>query len=133
MVNQLLTEMDGFRSDELVFVVGTTNLVDALDPALLRPGRFEFLLHIPFPAETDRREILKIHARNLDLNLAEATLEHAVQRTGDSVRIAGRDVRFTGDHLNALCRGLARQHLRGEPDRALTTDDIGVVLEQWAD
>jgi len=133
MVNQLLTEMDGFRSDELVFVVGTTNLVDALDPALLRPGRFEFLLHIPFPVEDDRREILKIHAGNLDLNLPEATLEHAVQRTGDSVRIAGRDMRFTGDHLYALCRGMARQHIRGEPGRALTADDIGVVLEQWAD
>ena len=49
MVNQLLTEMDGFHSEELVFVVGTTNFVESLDPALLRPGRFEFHLHIPYP------------------------------------------------------------------------------------
>src|SRR5437868_2907765 len=48
MVNQLLTEMDGFRSDELVFVVGTTNLVESLDPALLRPGRFELHLCVPY-------------------------------------------------------------------------------------
>jgi cell division protease FtsH len=41
MVNQLLTEMDGFHREELVFIVGTTNLVESLDPALLRPGRFE--------------------------------------------------------------------------------------------
>ncbi|MBA3538953.1 MAG: ATP-binding protein, partial [Deltaproteobacteria bacterium] len=46
MVNQLLTEMDGFRKEELVFVVGTTNFAESLDPALLRPGRFEFALHI---------------------------------------------------------------------------------------
>ncbi len=49
MVNQLLTEMDGFHADELVFVVGTTNFVESIDPALLRPGRFEFHLHIPHP------------------------------------------------------------------------------------
>src|SRR5262245_39464460 len=49
MVNQLLTEMDGFHKEELVFVVGTTNFVEILDPALLRPGRFEFHLHIPYP------------------------------------------------------------------------------------
>ena len=49
MVNQLLTEMDGFHKEELVFIVGTTNLVEALDPALLRPGRFEFHLNIPYP------------------------------------------------------------------------------------
>src|SRR6185369_1457681 len=47
MVNQLLTEMDGFRREELVFVVGTTNFVESLDAALMRPGRFEFVLHIP--------------------------------------------------------------------------------------
>src|SRR4029079_17961577 len=49
MVNQLLTQMDGFHKEEMVFVVGTTNFVEALDPALLRPGRFEFHLHIPYP------------------------------------------------------------------------------------
>ena len=55
MVNQLLTEMDGFHTEELVFVVGTTNFVEILDPALLRPGRFEFHLHIPYPDDDDRR------------------------------------------------------------------------------
>ncbi|MCL4142288.1 UNVERIFIED_CONTAM: hypothetical protein GTU68_031823, partial [Idotea baltica] len=59
MVNQMLTEMDGFQSDELVFVVGTTNFVESLDPALLRPGRFEFQLHIPYPDTEDRRAILE--------------------------------------------------------------------------
>src|SRR5439155_17034257 len=65
MVNQLLTEMDGFRKEELVFVVGTTNFVESLDAALLRPGRFEFALHIPYPNADDRREILRVHDKRL--------------------------------------------------------------------
>ena len=67
MVNQLLTEMDGFHSEELVFVVGTTNFADILDPALLRPGRFEFHLHIPQPDADDRRAILQIYNDKMNL------------------------------------------------------------------
>src|SRR5437773_1429824 len=67
MVNQLLTEMDGFHKEELVFVVGTTNFVESLDPALLRPGRFEFHLYIPYPEPDDRREIIKIYDRKMRL------------------------------------------------------------------
>ncbi len=80
MVNQLLTEMDGFHREEMVFVVGTTNFVEALDPALLRPGRFEFQLHIPYPAAADRREILRIYDRRLGLDLTPEGLEYAVRR-----------------------------------------------------
>src|SRR6187200_3705802 len=72
MVNQLLTEMDGFHKDELVFVVGTTNFVESLDPALLRPGRFEFHLHIPYPNTEDRRAILGVHEQRLGLQMTEA-------------------------------------------------------------
>src|SRR3954469_2994624 len=68
MVNQLLTEMDGFRKDELVFVVGTTNYVESLDPALLRPGRFEFHLQIPYPGADDRRSILSIYDQKMQLS-----------------------------------------------------------------
>ena len=67
MVNQLLTEMDGFHKEELVFVVGTTNFVEILDPALLRPGRFEFHLHIPYPDDDDRRAILEIYDKKMRL------------------------------------------------------------------
>src|SRR5439155_9443048 len=74
MVNQLLTEMDGFRSEELVFVVVTTNFVDILDPALLRPGRFEFHLHIPYPEADDRREILRIYDRKMHLRMTDEAL-----------------------------------------------------------
>ena len=84
MVNQLLTEMDGFHKDELVFVVGTTNFVESLDPALLRPGRFEFHLHIPYPDDDDRREILKIYDKKMRLQFTDEALEYAVRRTGDN-------------------------------------------------
>src|SRR5436309_11965417 len=70
MVNQLLTEMDGFHREELVFVVGTTNFVECLDPALLRPGRFEFHLYIPYPDVQDRREILRIYEDRKSVNMS---------------------------------------------------------------
>ena len=70
MVNQLLTEMDGFRKEELVFVVGTTNFVESLDRALLRPGRFEFHLDITYPKAEDPRAILSIYDKNINLKLS---------------------------------------------------------------
>src|SRR6185436_8007512 len=71
MVNQLLTEMDGFRKEELVFIVGTTNFVESLDQALLRPDRFEFHLQVPYPNQEERRAILAIHDRKLELAMSE--------------------------------------------------------------
>src|SRR5207248_1704153 len=103
MVNQLLTEMDGFHREELVFVVGTTNFVESLDPALLRPGRFEFHLYIPYPDGDDRRAILRIYDRKMELDMSPEALESAVRRTADFVEGAAMGTRFSGDHLNALC------------------------------
>jgi cell division protease FtsH len=111
MVNQLLTEMDGFHKDELVFVVGTTNFVESLDPALLRPGRFEFHLHIPYPDDADRREILGIYDRKMRLKMSEDALDYAVRRTGDNY-MTPTGTPFSGDHLNALCRAVARLRMR---------------------
>ncbi|HXD85187.1 MAG TPA: AAA family ATPase [Urbifossiella sp.] len=111
MVNQLLTEMDGFHKDELVFVVGTTNFVESLDPALLRPGRFEFQLHIPYPEDDDRRDILKIYDKKMRLNFTEEALDYAVRRTGENY-ITATGTPFSGDHLNAMCRAVARLRLR---------------------
>ena len=107
MVNQLLTEMDGFHKEELVFVVGTTNFVESLDPALLRPGRFEFHLHIPYPDDTDRREILKIYDKKMKLDFTAEAVDYAVRRTGDNF-MTNTGTAFSGDHLNALCRSVAR-------------------------
>src|SRR5260370_26221752 len=71
MVNQLLTEMDGFHKEELVFVIGTTNFVEILDPALLRPGRFEFHLHIPYPDNDDPEAILDIYNKKTELKMSQ--------------------------------------------------------------
>ncbi|MDB5312600.1 MAG: ftsH1 [Gemmataceae bacterium] len=111
MVNQLLTEMDGFHKDELVFVVGTTNFMESLDPALLRPGRFEFHIHIPYPDEDDRRDILKIYDKKMRLGFSAEAIEYAVRRTGDNYSTP-TGTPFSGDHLNALCRAVARLRMR---------------------
>ncbi len=133
MVNQLLTEMDGFHSDELVFVVGTTNFVDILDPALLRPGRFEFHLHIPHPDAEDRRAILSIYNDKMKLQMTDEAIEFAVRRTGEFVEGAATGTRFSGDHINALCRSVARNRLRDNVTGPTQPADIDRALTEWID
>ncbi|MFO0807221.1 MAG: AAA family ATPase [Gemmataceae bacterium] len=111
MVNQLLTEMDGFHKEELVFVVGTTNFVESLDPALLRPGRFEFHIHVPYPDDEDRRAIFEIYDRKMRLQMSPEALDYAVKRTGP-MYVTATGTPSSGDHLNALCRSVARLRLR---------------------
>ena len=130
MVNQLLTEMDGFRKEELVFVVGTTNFMESLDPALLRPGRFELGIEIPYPDDDARRAILDIYRRKFRLNMPDDVLEHTVRLTSGHVD-ASRGIRFSGDHLYAAMRGLMREVLRrGDRSVALTTADVEAVLDR---
>ena len=61
-LNQILVEMDGFEPNEKVIVMAATNRPDVLDPALLRPGRFDRRVTIDLPDRRDREEILKVHA-----------------------------------------------------------------------
>jgi cell division protease FtsH len=133
MVNQLLTEMDGFHREEMVFVVGTTNFVEILDPALLRPGRFEFHLYIPYPDADDRREILRIYDCKMGLRMSDDALDTAVRRTADFVEGAAAGTRYSGDHLNALCRAIARTRLREGRDDATEPADIDRALTEWAE
>ncbi len=133
MVNQLLTEMDGFHTEELVFVVGTTNFVDILDPALLRPGRFEFMLHIPYPERDDREAIFEIYDDKLDLQMTDEARQYAVRRTGDYVEGAAIGTRYSGDHVNALCRTLARIRLREGLERPTEPADVERALTEWVD
>ncbi|HZT79327.1 MAG TPA: ATP-binding protein, partial [Gemmataceae bacterium] len=130
MVNQLLTEMDGFHKEEMVFVVGTTNFVEILDPALLRPGRFEFHLHIPYPDADDRRAILGIYDQKMRLKMSAEALDYAVRRTGDGYATP-TGTPFSGDHLNALCRAVARLRLRERRADATTPDDIERALTEY--
>jgi cell division protease FtsH len=67
-LNQLLVEMDGFNTTQGVIVIGATNRVDVLDPALLRPGRFDRQVHIGLPDISGREAILNVHARNVKLS-----------------------------------------------------------------
>lgn len=67
-LNQLLVEMDGFEGSEGVIVMAATNRVDVLDPALLRPGRFDRRVHVPKPDLKGRLEILKVHTRKTPLS-----------------------------------------------------------------
>merc|ERR1711879_964304 len=66
-LNQLLVEMDGFESNEGVILISATNRPDVLDPALLRPGRFDRQVVVPRPDIKGREQILKVHARNTPL------------------------------------------------------------------
>jgi cell division protease FtsH len=132
MVNQLLTEMDGFHKEEMVFVIGTTNFVESLDPALLRPGRFEFHLHIPYPDSDARREIFKIYDKKMALKLTDESLEFAVRRTGPGYYTA-QGTSFSGDHINAMCRGVARSRLREQRADETKPEDIERSLTEYED
>jgi cell division protease FtsH len=132
MVNQLLTEMDGFHREEMVFVIGTTNFVESLDPALLRPGRFEFHLHVPYPDDDDRKAILEIYDRKMRLEMSEEAMAYAVRRTGEGYMTA-TGTQFSGDHLNALCRAVARIRLREKRTGPTTPDDVERGLTEYAE
>ncbi len=79
-LNQILVEMDGFESETGVIVIAATNRPDVLDPALLRPGRFDRRVTVDLPDLSDRIAILKIHAANKPLS-DDVNLERLAQRT----------------------------------------------------
>ncbi len=94
MVNQLLAEMDGITPLNRVVVIAATNRPDILDPALLRPGRFDRLIYVPPPDKQARLEILKVHTRNVplaeDVNL-EALAEKLEGYTGADIEALVRE------------------------------------------
>ena len=90
-LNQLLVEMDGFGANEGVIVIAATNRPDILDPALLRPGRFDRQVTVGYPDIKGREEILKVHAKNKPL-APDVDLHH----------IAATTVGFTGADLENL-------------------------------
>ncbi|WP_342268927.1 ATP-dependent zinc metalloprotease FtsH [Spiroplasma endosymbiont of Aspidapion aeneum] len=87
-LNQLLVEMDGFEPNSGIIVMGATNRVDVLDPALLRPGRFDRTIQISLPDIREREAILKLHSRN----------KH-ISKNVDWKRIAERTPGFSGAQL----------------------------------
>ncbi|MEM0359526.1 MAG: CDC48 family AAA ATPase [Candidatus Hadarchaeales archaeon] len=101
VISQLLTEMDGLEKLENVVVIGATNRPDLIDPALLRPGRFDRLVYVPPPDEKARLEILKIHTRKMPL-AKDVDLEQLAKETEG----------YSGSDLAALCREAAMLALR---------------------
>lgn len=101
VVNTLLTEMDGLEEREGVVVIGATNRPSLLDPALLRPGRFDELVYVPVPDEPGRLRILSIHTQNMPLG-ADVNLEELARRTQG----------YTGADLEDLVRRAGLNALR---------------------
>lgn len=101
VVNTILAEMDGLEEMQGVVVIGATNRPTLLDPALLRPGRFDEIVYIPVPDEEGRLRILEIHTRKMPLS-ADVDLKH----------VAGQTRGYTGADLENLVRRAGLQALR---------------------
>ena len=115
-LNQLLVEMDGFTRSEGVIVLAATNRPDILDPALLRPGRFDRQIHVGRPDVKGREEILKVHAKDKKLD-ASVNLKTVARST------AG----FTGADLSNLLNEAAILAAR-ENRPVLTMEDMNEAL-----
>ena len=115
-LNQLLVEMDGFSKNEGVIVLAATNRPDILDPALLRPGRFDRQIHVGAPDAKGREEILKVHAKN-------KRLDGGV----DLVLVARCTVGFTGADLSNLLNEAAIMAAR-DSRPVLTMDDLNNAM-----
>ncbi|MDT8357497.1 MAG: proteasome-activating nucleotidase [Methanomicrobiaceae archaeon] len=114
---QLLAEMDGFDNRGDVRIMAATNRVDMLDPALLRPGRFDRILEIPLPDEKARLEILKIHSSRMHLSGV------------DLFRMAQATEHCTGADLQAICREAGMIAVRREAE-SVSPQDFSDALQK---
>jgi proteasome regulatory subunit len=101
---QLLAEMDGFDNRGDVRIMAATNRADMLDPALLRPGRFDRLIEIPVPDKDSRLQILKIHSRKMKLGDV------------DLLKIANLTDKATGAEIEAVCREAGMMAVRRDAE-----------------
>lgn len=116
-LNQLLTEMDGFDADDNVMVIAATNRSDSLDPALLRPGRFDRVITVDNPAMAGRADILKHYA-----------IGHPFAQPIDFDRLAKHTYGFSGAQLESVMNQAAtlaaRRSLSDGSTPVITNDDI---------
>ena len=102
VLNQILAEMDGIESLKNVIVIGATNRPDMLDPALLRPGRFDRIVYVPVPDKEGRIQILNIHTKNMPIVDKEKVVKEMAEKTEG----------YTGADIEGLCREAAMLALR---------------------
>ncbi len=112
---QLLAEMDGFDNRGDVRIMAATNRADMLDPALLRPGRFDRLIRIPLPDKESRLQILRIHCSRM--HIENVNLDD----------IAARTDKATGAELEAVCREAGMMAVRREAEKVGMEDLIAAV------
>ena len=117
-LNQLLTEMDGFGENEGIIIIAATNRPDVLDPALLRPGRFDRQVTINLPDAKGREEILKVHAKN-------KILDKTVKLENLSLRTPG----FSGADLENLLNEAALLAVRRNKE-AISMDEIDEATDR---
>jgi len=127
VVNQLLAKMDGVKTASNILVVGLTNRPELLDPALLRPGRLEVQLRVELPDKLGRRDILRIHTRQMrqEGGLDDAAI-NLLEDTGD-FGIPSRTEHYSGAELAGLVRSAASFALARALDEATGDDVEGVV------
>lgn len=117
-LNQLLTEMDGFGANEGIIIIAATNRPDVLDPALLRPGRFDRQVTVSLPDKQARREILAVHAKNKKLD-ESVTLDNLAKRTPG----------FSGADLENLLNEAALLTVRRDK-KAITMSEIDEATDR---
>ncbi|MFW9826252.1 MAG: proteasome-activating nucleotidase [Candidatus Thorarchaeota archaeon] len=113
---QLLSELDGFEQRGDVKIIGATNRVDILDPALLRPGRFDRMIEFPIPDEQAREAIFKIHTRNLNV---EDTIEFK--------KLVKFTEGATGADIKAICTESGMFAIRKDADRIINKDFLDAI------
>ncbi|MEE9595073.1 MAG: CDC48 family AAA ATPase [Candidatus Hydrothermarchaeales archaeon] len=116
VLNQLLTEMDGLEELHNVVVIAATNRPDLLDPALLRPGRFDKVLLVPAPDLEARKEIFKVHTKEMPLG-EDVSLDSLAKQTDN----------FVGADVEGLCREAAMLAIREALSKGENMDEKKVT------
>jgi transitional endoplasmic reticulum ATPase len=120
VISQLLTEMDGIMTLEDVVIVAATNRPDIVDPAVLRPGRFDRLIYVPEPDEKARFEIFKLYTKDMPL-AKDVDLPHLANATKS----------YSGADIDALCREAAMNALRNDvKSKEVTPADFQKVMDK---
>jgi transitional endoplasmic reticulum ATPase len=120
VISQLLTEMDGLVSLEDVVIIAATNRPDIIDPAILRPGRFDRLIYVPEPEQDSRLSIFKIYTRHMPL-----------AKDVDLNQLSNLTKKYSGADIEAVCREAGLNALRRDiKSKEVIVDDFKKAIEK---